>query len=107
MKLTKLKNIEYYKFYDLKNIKFLLACNQTITCQAFWTIKVIMEKNYFRVHVYYACTDFLDNTAWLNSKQLCSNNDFDISNHMYMKREILCYLFKLSFIINMCMVIET
>lgn len=35
MKLTKLKNIEFYKFYDLKNITFLLACNQTITCQAF------------------------------------------------------------------------
>ena len=46
-----------------------------------------MEKNYFRVHVYYACTDFLDNTTWLNSKQLCSNNGFDISNHMYEKRD--------------------
>lgn len=45
MELTKLKNIEYYNFYDLKNKVFTRMYNQTITCQsAFWTIKVIMEK---------------------------------------------------------------
>ena len=45
MELAKLKNIEYYKFNDLKNKVFTRMYNQTITCQsAFWTIKVIMKK---------------------------------------------------------------